>query len=597
LSLLLLFACKNTVTTSSSSTSQGTIASDPNCALIAKHAPSTTQLALADAETGKAADPFLTEALAALTQKIHNPTIQAVFEPSSYTSSPSHNRVHFTFQLARGTPLCPFSAQVFTYDSSLHISENITSTLPPGISAPEPSQLQLPDLGQSLQQLYTALNLSPTQAQQAQIFTQVQASSGPGFSANSCLTWINDSWQIAWNIEFRANPPLPGDEFSQPQTDSQVGSTLPNGMNLADSAKSIPQLYQGYATATQVIGIPRTKTFSLLTGIVNTTVISHTFPPTISIVPKTITNMSPGGTLCTPDFATAYDNGSERAYSASGNFAYLPAQEGIPLSQDPATTQIQQQEASFFANTQAHLAYFKTIGATDASITSQIQLLMVMGTDPNSANTACFVPATSTSPNAIMIGAGDGTSLYHLRESQEVPSHELGHYFIYKYLTQVVRGQPSSVIHEGLADAFVVLRTGDPCFGEGICPPSGAVCNSQQCLRNSDNPDLVFGAPNLPTEFHQVGQVISGMMWTIGKTIGNLVTAKLLYLAVTYLEPAADYQNLLVSLMMADKTLNGGTNACTIFKIALDYGFNLYIDSSLQCETYGPTSTSTTTQN
>lgn len=562
-----LQGCNNKPGAAADSTPQ-TTASDPTCDRIAKKQSSSgaaSSLALAGG--------FVEEAQAAVVEKIANPLIQVVPEEDSYTSNDYRERVHFTFQLANGTPLCPYSAYVQSFGDQLRISETLTRSVPANVGIPlHPETIPKPDVGSALSLLYARLQLHPSDTEAAAILLEVQNNTQSGFSSKSCLAWQNGQWVQAWDVEFVANTPKEQGEFTQTQT---------QGLPLAGEGGGSPQRYHGIATEAQVLAV-HARFFSL-TGAVNTTVMTQAFPASISVEARPIANMSDGGTLCSPDFATIYDDGRARAYNSAGQFVYPPL--GVYTQNSFfAQENVNQPEASFFANVNNMLAFYKTIGADDTLIKDQIKLVLVTGTDSSSQNTALYLPKTATDSAQIQLGTGDGKALYHLRECPEVPGHELGHHVIYRYLTNVVRGEPSSVIHEGVADAFVFMKTNNPCLGEGICPAGGTICNSQACLRNADK-GLKFGQANFPTEFHQVSQVVSGLIWAISRDMGTLETAKMLYLAVSFFDPSADYQNLIEAMMMADKSLYGGTHSCKIFQTAVDYGFSSYL-GDLSCDKY-----------
>ena len=564
-----LLRCNNKPTATVDAVSQ-VVASDPTCDRIAKKQSSSA------AASGLAlAAGFVEEAQAAVVEKIANPLIQVVPEEDSYTSNDYRERVHFTFQLANGMALCPYSAYVQSFGDQIRISETLTRSVPANVGIPlHPETIPKPDLGVALSLLYARLQLHPSDTEAATILLEVQNNTRSGFSSKSCLAWQNGQWVQAWDVEFVANTPKEQGEFSPAQTQTQ-------GLPLAEEDGGSPQPYHGVATDAQVLAV-HSRFFSL-TGTVNTTVMTQAFPASISVEARSIANMSDGGTLCTPDFATLYDDGRARAYNSAGQFVYSPI--GV-YTQDSffAQENVNQPEASFFANVNNMLAFYKTIGADNTLIKDQIKLVLVTGKDSSSQNTALYLPKTATDPAQIHLGTGDGKALYHLRECPEVPGHELGHHVIYRYLTNVVRGEPSSVIHEGVADAFVFMKTNNPCLGEGICPAGGTICNSRACLRSADK-GLKFGAPNFPTEFHQVSQVVSGLIWAISRDMGTLETAKVLYLAVSFFDPSADYQNLIEAMMMADKSMNGGTHSCKIFQTAVDYGFSSYL-GNLSCDRY-----------
>ncbi|RYZ61944.1 MAG: hypothetical protein EOP09_19325 [Proteobacteria bacterium] len=133
------------------------------------------------------------------------------------------------------------------------------------------------------------------------------------------------------------------------------------------------------------------------------------------------------------------------------------------------------------------------------------------------------------------------------------------------------------MIHEGLADFFVYARTGNACLGETICPVRSTMCAKVgQCLRSGENV-LKFTDGGLSKTAHLRSQVLSGMMWDIGKKIGLEKTGLIAFTAVDYLLPRSTYVDLTLGLMKADLELNKGVNSCLI----LEEAKNRALDSSL----------------
>ena len=77
------------------------------------------------------------------------------------------------------------------------------------------------------------------------------------------------------------------------------------------------------------------------------------------------------------------------------------------------------------------------------------------------------------------------------------------------------------------------------------------------------------------------------MIWNLAQVMGVPEMAKMLHLAVTYFDPAADYKNFVEALMMADKSMYGGGHACQIFEEAVKDGFTPYL-GTLSCQPYAP---------
>ncbi len=203
----------------------------------------------------------------------------------------------------------------------------------------------------------------------------------------------------------------------------------------------------------------------------------------------------------------------------------------------------------------------------------------VVFTDPysgeTSVNNAEYHGADET-PNgfpAIYVGDGDGEQLANIAVDFDTVAHELGHHVIYRKLTSK-RGT-SAVLHEGLADYLVFAKTGDNCIGESICPAGSLACEVVgHCLRSGEN-HLSFLDEDLPVEAHRRSQLVSGMLWDLGKVegIGQATVASLVIKGIDYLLPASDYGDLFKALMAADLELFDGVHACTVREQAIRRGF------------------------
>lgn len=261
-----------------------------------------------------------------------------------------------------------------------------------------------------------------------------------------------------------------------------------------------------------------------------------------------------GNFLCNSKFVP------DKAIKKNNSFIYSENSENFGIFQ-----------VTIFHNANIHSNWIRDLPASEGWPGPQIRL--TIDEDVNGQNnTAVYYPnGGGEGVPQIQLGDGDGRALKNLWKDPEVISHELGHHIVYRKLTET-RGE-SLVLHEGLADYFVFARTNNPCLAETICPATSTVCDSAQCLRTADNDFTLTGA-DLPSEPHKISQLISGMLWDIGKQIGQLITADIVYHAINYLKDNSGYQEFLVALMVADKDLNLGENACLIKEIALLRGFD-----------------------
>ncbi|MFK7825107.1 MAG: hypothetical protein AB8G05_13205 [Oligoflexales bacterium] len=263
-------------------------------------------------------------------------------------------------------------------------------------------------------------------------------------------------------------------------------------------------------------------------------------------------NISGGNFLCNSKFVP------DKAFSTDKTFFFTTESANFALFQ-----------VTIFYNANIHSDWVKSLPSSEGWPGPQIRLTI---DDENDGinNTAVYYPNGNEVPQ-IQLGDGDGRALKNLWKDPEVVSHELGHHIVYRKLTET-RGE-SLILHEGLSDYFVFARTNDPCLAETICPVTSSVCNSTQCLRTADN-DFTKNGSNLPSEPHKISQLISGMLWDIGKNIGQQPTANIVYQAINYLKEDSGYADFLIALMSGDKDLNQGKNACLIKDTAIARGFD-----------------------
>lgn len=287
----------------------------------------------------------------------------------------------------------------------------------------------------------------------------------------------------------------------------------------------------------------------------------------------TLSDISEGGSLCSARFKTQVPTGYSSAFSLSHNFAFSPSDSRF-------------NETSVFTNASVHANWFMTIGILSEWPGPRITLSLIDTRSNNYVNNrAVYLPQKSSSTYpTIELGNGDGVDLQNLHIDPDVVSHELGHHIVYRTLKST--SGESLVLHEGITDYFVFARTNNTCLGELICPVGSNLCVSSQCLRTANN-TLKFGSPDLPTEAHKQSQVISGLLWDVGKTIGQSAMTKIILKAIDFFDRSAGYASFLTSLMQADQSLNSGANTCTIESAAEDRGLQDVLESnSISCQDY-----------
>ncbi|MFK7873678.1 MAG: hypothetical protein AB8C84_11035 [Oligoflexales bacterium] len=262
------------------------------------------------------------------------------------------------------------------------------------------------------------------------------------------------------------------------------------------------------------------------------------------------------------DYFTVDPGTVSRAFSSDYNFVYSP-------------TEIEFHEASVFAHAEETRLFFTKYGW---NWTEETPLhVLIHATPNNSKNNGLYEPGTSYADGKarISLGDGDGERLAYLSLDADVISHEFAHHVIYRHLKASSR--ESLVLHEGLADAFTFLRTGNTCLGESICPDSPkSICSlPKECLRSGGTTlkynSLEYEA--LSGKDHLRGQVISGMVWDLKASIEDEKLIKTNLKALEFLYRTSGLQDWLVALMAADQEINNGDHSCDIYQAAITRGF------------------------
>ena len=292
------------------------------------------------------------------------------------------------------------------------------------------------------------------------------------------------------------------------------------------------------------------------------------------------------GYLSNQYFETIIHSGSPQdyAFAADGIFSFAAG-----------TSEFD--ETSIFANTNRTLSWFLEHSWDKVSTVNRITLIVHAIISAGDKNNALYQPVDST--NAIIyIGDGDGRVLQNLATDADVVSHEFSHHVIFQTLTST-RGE-SLVLHEGLADFFTFLRTGDTCLGESICPEGSPIrctvesTSGNTCLRSADN-DLRYDSTDLHPEAHLRGQLISGYMWDMhvgGDGVDPLSDTDLMTLAlgaIARLPESAKYTDLIAALIQTDNDLFGGKHCPgTIWPATVNRGLNIPVNGNFSCDSSFP---------
>ncbi|MEI8027234.1 MAG: hypothetical protein WCI18_12880 [Pseudomonadota bacterium] len=232
------------------------------------------------------------------------------------------------------------------------------------------------------------------------------------------------------------------------------------------------------------------------------------------------------------------------------------------------------QSASFLYGAR-HFDFLKSQYAFEYYSNTPIQLIVGgVGTELNNAH---FDPSTQPGVGGrIIIGQGQAPYLQNLGKDEDVVSHEIGHYLIFKWIYDV-SSVDSKVLHEGLADFFVYDRTGDACLGESICP--GALkCVTNSCLRVG-NVDFKYGDDtwNKITEFHKKGQLIATALYNIRSKVPPGVAGKVAFKALSKVSPNCSIQQYVIALLHAEAELFSSANRADFLEQLRNAGFSAWL--------------------
>jgi hypothetical protein len=277
-----------------------------------------------------------------------------------------------------------------------------------------------------------------------------------------------------------------------------------------------------------------------------------------TLIKITLNNVSDTGELCSNKFKIVKPNSYDIAQDSEFKFFYN-------------TEENKFEQVTMFTNATLHTNWIENIGKTTWP-SSQIKLILheepeVLGKN----NVARYTPMNEQGDSVLELGQGDGIILDNLRIDPDVISHEANHHFIYQNITSV-QGE-SLVLHEGLADALVMLKTQDPCLGEWICP-TDITCLSTKCLRTADN-DMRYDSKDFqryPT--HVKSQLISGLVWDIAKETDNESTAKIIISSIKLLGEEAIIADFLQAIIDTEDILYNKKNCETIVNAMNNRGFS-----------------------
>jgi hypothetical protein len=299
---------------------------------------------------------------------------------------------------------------------------------------------------------------------------------------------------------------------------------------------------------------------------------------TIKAYPSRITSGAPTDyTVTTTEDGFLTDQRLQgNSYSASG--AIQRYNEGSNVFDKSSTTadadSFYDQTASFLYGGR-HFDFLKSAYEFDYYSTTPIQL--IVGGIGSELNNAHFDPSTQPGIGGrIIIGLGKPPLLQNLGKDEDVISHEIGHYVIFKWIYEV-SSLDSKILHEGLADFFVYDRTGDTCLGESICP--GALkCVTASCLRVG-NVDFTYGDAtwNSLTEFHKKGQLIATALYNIRGLLPAGVAGKVAFKALSKVSPNSSIQQYVIALLHAEADLFASVHRGVFLEQLRKAGFSSWL--------------------
>ena len=271
-------------------------------------------------------------------------------------------------------------------------------------------------------------------------------------------------------------------------------------------------------------------------------------------------------------------SGIPRAFSDSNEFIFNP--DGASFA-----------EASVFAHAYNMLAYFKDLGFKYSE--SNPMKLVVHALFDGEKNNAQYDPPSSVLDKhpTISVGSGDGKILQNLPFDGDVIKHEFTHHVVTQTLKDVI-GE-ALILHEGLADYFTFASTNDACLGESICPDNSGLCivkpeqenpDKKSCLRTGEIELKYNDSRYRKYGFHTKGQLVSGFLWDLRSELTDEVFTPIAYKALSYLVRDSGFKDFLISLLLADLSLNDAKNACLIYQRALERSFDEFL-VDVNCET------------
>jgi hypothetical protein len=295
-------------------------------------------------------------------------------------------------------------------------------------------------------------------------------------------------------------------------------------------------------------------------------------------------NLQNNGFLCSDLLTTTVPDDKVMAYSPDLVFNYLPGD-------------FRFNEVSAFYSINEMWNYFLAKNPQANWSGSQIEIRL--SEDPSIESSGPYyenpnIESTVVRPriNApLQLKQGSKLLLINLATDSTALAHELGHHILYQYVG-VSSAEEQKILHEAVADAFVMFKDNEPCLGPTICPASSYLCTygKKTCLRTAEN-SLTYDGDEyqvkMAGDFHVKDQLLTGLLWDLHKKDGlsTRYLGDLLYKAISFLPWETNFADFLLSLQLADAALSKGVNACTIATAAKRRGMGSRL-SQMPCENF-----------
>lgn len=314
--------------------------------------------------------------------------------------------------------------------------------------------------------------------------------------------------------------------------------------------------YKG--TATMIDGKPQMLTWADTTF--NLTGEAKIFPRrkvSGELITVELNNLKTGGYLCSQYLNTRTLDLIPYAHSNNAKFNYAPS--------DPEF-----KEVSAYANASNMQDWFHSIGLLPKKsdpLSIHLPRLLRVGSGSGFAGPEYQVEGGNHSP-VILLPEQLPNLLKNFQITPDAISHEVAHHYITDYLDFPRASADLAALHEGLADAFVLLRFKDSCLGPKICVEDADLCFIEDtCLRTAEA-DIKFNNSESLTS-HRRGQLVSGVIWDIAKAHTFEFAEELLVSSMSLIPNRPDFADFLKTLTDVAFNLEESDkipSLCTIFK-------------------------------